>query len=316
MPTLGGMAQISRPFQIALIAVCLLAGVWFFALNGHSTSTSSSTPPAPSPVTVAHSVSPSTTAAAKATGSSAASSEKGAAPSTHIYHGPVPGLEGLTRDVSRAHKAVAKVHETPTAPAAKSTTAKPTTVAAKTTTATAKHSTATTNTSAPAAKTSAPAAKASTPTSTATAPKTVKQQPIKSQAGAGRTPAQQLLVERALKEGKVAVILFWNPKGAEDKVVSEELKLLEAIHHLIKPIAGEPRLRRALQHSGLELTKSFAAFQATAKQVTGYGTITRDIQIAQTPTVLIIDKQGKTIVLTGLQDAFSIEQAIDEARHL
>jgi hypothetical protein len=304
------MAQISRPFQIALVAVCLLAGVWFFALNGHSTSTSSSTS-APSPVTVAHSVSPSSTAAAKATASSGAGSEKGAAPSTHIYHGPVPGLEGLTRDVSRAHKAVAKVHETPTTPAAKSTT-----VAAKTTTATAKHSTATTNTSAPAAKTSAPAAKASTPTSTATAPKTVKQQPIKSQAGAGRTPAQQLLVERALKEGKVAVILFWNPKGAEDKVVSEELKLLEAIHHLIKPIAGEPRLRRALQHSGLELTKSFAAFQATAKQVTGYGTITRDIQIAQTPTVLIIDKQGKTIVLTGLQDAFSIEQAIDEARHL
>jgi hypothetical protein len=295
------MAQISRPFQIALVAVCLLAGVWFFALQGHSTSTSSSTL-APTPVTVAHSVSPSTTAAAKATGSTGASGEKGAAPSTHIYHGPVPGLEGLTRDVSRAHKAVAKVHETPT-------TSNSTTAAARTTTATAK-------TSAPAAKTSAPSAKASAPTSTATAPKTVTRQPIKSQAGAGRTPAQQVLVERALKEGKVAVILFWNPEGAEDKAVSVELKVLEAIHHLIRPIAGEPRVRDLLEHSGMELQKGFAAFQATASQVTSFGSITRDIQIAQTPTVLVINKQGKTIVLTGLQDAFSIEQAIDEARHL
>jgi hypothetical protein len=309
MPTLGGMAQISRPFQIALVAVCLLAGVWFFALQGHSTSTNSSTP-APTPTTVAHSVSPSTTAAAKAAGSVGASSEKGAAPSTHIYHGPVPGLEGLTRDVSRAHKAVAQVHETPT------TSAKTTAPAPKTTAAAINTSTPAAKVAAPSAKTSAPSAKASAPTSIVTGPKIVKQQPIKSQAGAGRTPAQQVLVERALKEGKVAVILFWNPNSAEDKAVSFELKLLEAIHHLIRPIAGEPRVRKLLEHSGLELQKRFAAFQATASQVTDYGTITRDIPIAQTPTVLIIDKQGKTIVLTGLQDAFSIEQAIDEARHL
>ncbi len=47
------MTQISRPFQIALAAVVLLAAVWFVALRGHSSSGSSSTPaasaPAPAP---------------------------------------------------------------------------------------------------------------------------------------------------------------------------------------------------------------------------------------------------------------------------
>ena len=36
------MTQISRPFQIALLAMCLFAAVWFFALQGHSTSTNGS----------------------------------------------------------------------------------------------------------------------------------------------------------------------------------------------------------------------------------------------------------------------------------
>ena len=35
------MAQISRPFQIGLVAVVALAGVWLFALHGHSSSSSS-----------------------------------------------------------------------------------------------------------------------------------------------------------------------------------------------------------------------------------------------------------------------------------
>ena len=42
------MAQLSRPFQIALGAVVLFAVVWFVALNGHGSS-SSSTPVASTP---------------------------------------------------------------------------------------------------------------------------------------------------------------------------------------------------------------------------------------------------------------------------
>ncbi len=34
-----------------------------------------------------------------------------------------------------------------------------------------------------------------------------------------------------------------------------------------------------------------------------------------TPTLFVINKKGQAIVLTGVQDAFSIEQSIGEAAH-
>src|SRR6478609_2271246 len=89
MPKEGGMAQISRPFQIALVAFGLLAAVWFFALRGHSSTSgsgSTATPPAPP--------------------SAAAQAEKAAAPSP-VYHGSAPGVNGLSRAVAKAHEAVA-----------------------------------------------------------------------------------------------------------------------------------------------------------------------------------------------------------------
>jgi len=287
MPKWGGMDQISRPFQIALVAVCLFAGVWFFALRGHSSSTSGSVA-----TTAATASAPATsTPAASATSTAAVTAKaKAEAKSGHIYHGPVPGLEGLTRDIARAHGAVAATGESPSTPS---------------TTASSHSSSSSTATAHDPAKTSAPAA--STPT--------VKSQPIKAKSGAGRSPARQVLVEDALHEGKIAVILFWNSKGVDDTIVNGELRLLEAVHHLIKAQPRTAQLRNALKASGLELDKSFAAFVSTAGQVASYGSITRGVQVYGTPTVLIVNKSGKTTVLTGLQDAFSIEQAIDEARN-
>jgi hypothetical protein len=288
------MDQISRPFQIALVAVCLFAGVWFFALHGHSSSTNSS---ASTTAATASAPAVSKPASAAATGGASTAAvtakAKTEAKSGHIYHGPVPGLEGLTRDIARAHGAVAATGESPSAP---STASAP---------ASSHSSSSATATAHDPAKTSAPAA--STPT--------VKSQPIKAKSGAGRSPARQLLVEDALHEGKIAVILFWNSKGVDDTIVNGELRLLEAVHHLIKTQPRTAQLRKALKASGLELNKSFAAFVSTAAQVASYGSITRGVQVYGTPTVLIVNKSGKTTVLTGLQDAFSIEQAIDEARN-
>jgi hypothetical protein len=122
-------------------------------------------------------------------------------------------------------------------------------------------------------------------------------------------------VERALHEGKVAVILFWNRKGADDVATRTELRVLEAVHHLIRPVAGVPKVRRALQRSGLELQRKFAAFEANAKRVAEFGSITRGVQVSQTPTLLVVNRHGKVTTLTGFTDAYSLEQAIDEARH-
>src|ERR1700720_1730825 len=86
------MAQLSRPYQIALGVVALLGLVWVMALRGHG-----SNPSEPSPASPAKST-PAPTAASEA---------KPAAAPTPVYHGAAPGVEGLTRAIAKAHGAVA-----------------------------------------------------------------------------------------------------------------------------------------------------------------------------------------------------------------
>ncbi|HET7296027.1 MAG TPA: hypothetical protein VFI66_02735, partial [Gemmatimonadales bacterium] len=66
------MAQLSRPYQIALAALVLAVVMWFIAFGRHSRSTSGPSPSAPAP-----------------------SASGGGAGSRHIYHGSAPGVEGL-----------------------------------------------------------------------------------------------------------------------------------------------------------------------------------------------------------------------------
>lgn len=85
------MAQLSRPYQIALAAIAVLGLVWVVALHGHAPrqheSTGTSPAPAPAP--------------------SAKAQEKAAAAATPVYKGAAPGVEGLTRAIAKAHGAVA-----------------------------------------------------------------------------------------------------------------------------------------------------------------------------------------------------------------
>jgi hypothetical protein len=103
-------------------------------------------------------------------------------------------------------------------------------------------------------------------------------------------PTGQRAVEADLAKGDVVVLLFWNPAGTEDTTVHRAVQALSNAH------------------------KQIAVQEATAGQVANFGSITRGVQVYATPTILVINKQGKTLVLTGVQDAFSIEQAIAEAR--
>jgi hypothetical protein len=286
MPKLDGMANLSRPYQIALGVIALLAVVWVVALRPHSSSPSSSTTPTPS---------------APATPAKASTSP--------IYHGSAPGVQGLTRAIAKAHGAVATSEANAKQLAERSAQASRPNTSSSSTTSSSQSAPSTTTTPATA---KAPAASA---TSAPATTHVSKSPAIKAKSGAGRTAARQALVERALNEGKVAVILFWNPKGADDVAVHTELRLLETIHHLVKPLANTPKVRREIAASGLELQKPIAVFESDANQVSTYGTITQGIQVYGTPTILIVAKGGKTTVLAGLNDAYSIEQAIDETRH-
>jgi len=263
----GAMAQLSRPFQIALLAVGLLAAAWFFALRGHQTSTGSSSATAPS-----------------SSAPSASSQPPQAAAPTPVYHGPAPGLEGLTRAIARAHAAVAasqrraqQVEKAARAPS-------PTSAGAASGASTTGSGAASKGASATHPATGNPATAHKGTSSGTRAPAH----------GSGPTasPIMQATVEGELKQGKVVTILFWNPESSVDAAVQRELQA-------------------AVRSSGGKVT----VHDAHADQVGSFGSITHAVQVFQTPTILIVNKRGRTTVLMGLTDVFALTQAIDEARH-
>jgi hypothetical protein len=99
-------------------------------------------------------------------------------------------------------------------------------------------------------------------------------------------------VESQLHQGKIALILFWNPRGTEDVAVNRAI--------------GQLRSQRGL---------NIAVNVASSHEVAAFGTITRGVQVYGTPTLLVVNGKGLTTTLTGLQDAYAIKQAIQETRH-
>ena len=61
------------------------------------------------------------------------------------------------------------------------------------------------------------------------------------------------------------------------------------------------------------LGRHVAMHTAYASQVNTFGSITREIQVYQTPTLMIVNPHGQVTTLTGYTDAYAIEQAIAEA---
>jgi hypothetical protein len=276
MPKVGLMTQISRPFQVALAAFVLLAGVWLFALRGHSSSTG---------------------------GSEAAVTTTTPATPSPIYHGSAPGVEGLSRAIAKAHGAVstsqqnAKQLEERSAQASGGTSASTTATSAPRTTST---SAGATHSASPRAAAPATRARTSTP-----APRVAP----------SGVPKMQSTVEAELKQGAIVTILFWSSKGADDRAVRSELRLLASVHRRLAPYAHNQAVQRLLKVFGLELSRKIAVHEASASQVSSFGTITRGVQVYGTPTILVINGKGQVSTLTGFTDTYAIEQAIDEARH-
>lgn len=271
------MAQLSRPFQIALLAVGLLAAVWFFALRTHSASTGSSSAPTRS-----------------SSAPSASSQEQKAGAPTPVYHGAAPGVEGLTRAIARAHAAVATSQRNAKQleeKAAQASGATPAGTASATSTTGSRPTTASKGASAAHPATTHKAASNGTSASSTSKSKVGASTPARGH-GRAASPSMQVTVEGELKQGKVVTILFWNPKASVDAAVQREL---QAVGHT--------------------LGGKIAVHDARADQVGSFGSITRAVQVFQTPTILIVNKRGRARTLTGLTDAFSLEQAIDEARH-
>ncbi len=286
------MAQLSRPYQIALGAIVVLALVWAVLLRGHSSSPEST---ASTPSTTASQAPAKAASAAKAPSSSASSESsanalgereaKEAATPTPVYKGSAPGVEGLTRAISKAHEAVGtsqRYDQKIENKSAQASNEAPTSAAAAATPSTAPSSSVASKTS--------PATTTKQPSSTKNSKPSSSSDPT----GADSTQALRATsaVESELKAGKTVLILFWNPGASDDVAVRSQVKVAQA-----------------------NLKNAVAVHYALAKEVSNFGSITRDIPINQTPTLLIVSTNKQVTTLTGFPDAFGIEQAVAEVRH-
>jgi hypothetical protein len=273
------MAQLSRPFQIGLAAVAVLAAAWLVLVHGHNRNDSSSAP-AVAQVSSAptHTVTAAAAPAKKSTGD--AGSATG--------HGSASSLGSLGHAVEKARGAVATSKQNEASLAQRSNQASSETSS----TAASAPTTSTPATSTPAASTPAPSAK--TPT-TAAKPAPAASTPAKIKSAASTHSAatsRQRTVEAQLAQGKLAVILFWDPTGSDDRLV----------HSALRSLRGDSSLKIAID-------------EASASQVASFGTITRGVQVYGTPTLLFVNSKGQALVRTGFQDAYTIAQAVREARH-
>jgi hypothetical protein len=268
------MAQLSRTYQVVLIVVAVLALAWFTVLRDQvSNSPGGSSSP-----------SSSQSARSSSQGASGPAKVASGSASTHVYKGPLPGLKGLSRDINRAHEAVATANAqsqrlesaTGSAPSAKST-------------------------SSPSVAAPSVASSAASNTRSLSSHRSSATHGASSPAGGGGSPAassdatssdaRAVTVEQQLKQGKVVLLLFWNSKSFDGQAVHSQVL--------------------AASHS---LSRSVATDFAKPSEVGAFGTVTRDISVLQTPTLLVINQKGLATTITGLTDAFSIEQAVREAR--
>jgi len=144
-------------------------------------------------------------------------------------------------------------------------------------------------TAATASAAAAPAAAAAQPT--ATASNTAAQKASTPATGAGATQAERrnAAIVKAVKDGKVVVLLFWNGKSADD-------------------IATRGALRDVDRHGGKVVVRV-----APIRDVGRYTAVTRGVKIAQSPTTLIIGRKGDTRVIVGLTEPREVSQAVGDA---
>ena len=133
----------------------------------------------------------------------------------------------------------------------------------------------------------APAAAAKPATSNAVAQSAAKAgSPAEVRSGETR---RERVVLREIRQGKVVVMLFWSAAGADDVATRGAIRTLDRRNGKVKvhviPIG----------------------------RVGDYGTVTRGITIAQSPTTLIIGRDGRARTIVGLTEPEELRQAVTDA---
>ena len=100
---------------------------------------------------------------------------------------------------------------------------------------------------------------------------------------------RQTVIENGLNHHKVLAILFFNPAAADDRAVKHELDEI--------PARGGKVVKLAVPLS--ELTR--------------YPVITNQVQVTESPTLVLIDGQRKADLLTGYLDQLELSQRVSDA---
>jgi hypothetical protein len=136
----------------------------------------------------------------------------------------------------------------------------------------------------------APASRASSAHASATA-SAAKAKPVTKPAVKHTVSAhqRQSVIENGLSQHKVVAVLFFNPAAADDQAVKHEL---EAI-----PARGGKVVKLAVPLS----------------EIARYPVITNQVQVTESPTLVLIDGNRKADMLTGYLDQFELAQRVSDA---
>lgn len=196
------VAQLSRPYQIALGAIAVLGLVWMMALRGHAANPSAPAPSALAPQSPA-----------KTIAKTVAQTNPGAP--TSVYHGAAPGVEGLTKAIAKAHGAVATSQRSARQLQRKSSEASNEAQASSA------------GAQAVTKVSPSPAVQASRAAVLAREAAVRRHATTVAKAKSG-LPRAQAAVEGELAQGKTAMLVFWDPRSSVDREVQAQATALAA----------------------------------------------------------------------------------------
>ena len=94
---------------------------------------------------------------------------------------------------------------------------------------------------------------------------------------------------RAIADEKVLVLLFWNPRGGDDR-------------------AQRTAIRKLPRHGGKVYTHV-----ANVKDVSRYASITRGVNLSQSPTTVVVDPKLGATPLVGFSARYEVDQIVSDA---
>jgi hypothetical protein len=140
---------------------------------------------------------------------------------------------------------------------------------------------------------SAPASKApAAPAPKATAKQAQTPAPAPAAKAERKAPAKadaQAAVLKEMQAGKVVVLLFWHKTGADDRAARDAVQRLDR------------RDGKVVVHV------------VDVKEVGDYGSVTQGVNVAQSPTTIVISPAATARVVAGLTDPTEVDQLVREA---